>query len=221
MPRDYYEVLSVPRTASQEEIKKAYRQLAMKYHPDRNRGDKSKEDKFKEASEAYEVLGKADKRAQYDRFGHSAFRGQGQSFQDVGDIFSAFRDIFDQPDFFGNGFGNPFSSFFSSSSSKRRAWRGQDLRYHLELDLKDVLTGAKKDISFQGNVFCQPCKGTGGKPGTSRQTCSHCDGKGQVLSQTGFVSFASTCSHCQGEGTYFKSVCAECNGLGRRKRSGL
>ena len=219
MPRDYYEVLSVPRTASQEEIKKAYRKLAIKYHPDRNQGDKKKEELFKEASEAYEVLGNKDKRTQYDRFGHNAFKGQAHGFQDVGDIFSAFRDIFEQPDFFGDSFASSFSSFFSSSPSRgRRSYRGGDLRYHLELDLKEVLTGAKKDITFHGNVFCSPCNGTGAKPGTRRESCRRCGGKGQVFSRKGFISFATTCPDCHGEGSYFKTPCAECHGQGQVKK---
>ena len=220
MPRDYYDVLSVSRNASQEEIKKAYRKLALKYHPDRNQGDKSKEEKFKEASEAYEVLGNPDKRAKYDRFGHGAFKGQAHGFQDISDIFSAFRDIFEQPDFFGenHGFGG-FSSFFSSNRQNRRSYaRGSDLRYHLELDLKDVLTGAKKDISFHGNVFCFPCNGSGAKPGTKRKTCPNCNGRGQVFSRESFISFASTCQHCGGEGSYFEIPCAECNGKGHFKK---
>ena len=221
MPRDYYDILSVPRTASKEEIKKAYRKLALKYHPDRNQGDKSKEEKFKEASEAYEVLSNADKRVKYDRFGHGAFKGQAHGFQDVSDIFSAFRDIFEQPDFFGDGhgFASGFSSFFSSSRSTRGHYlRGSDLRYHLELDLKDVLTGAKKDISFQGNIFCSPCKGSGAKPGTKRKTCQNCNGRGQVFSREGFISFSSACHKCNGEGSYFEIPCAECNGKGRLKK---
>ena len=222
MPKDYYDVLSVSQSASQDEIKKAYRKLAIKYHPDRNQGDKSKEEKFKAASEAYGVLGNTEKRAQYDRFGHGAFKGQAHGFQDVGDIFSAFRDIFEQPDFFSDGFGGGFtggfSSFFSNSSRKQRFRRGEDLRYHLELDLKDVLTGAKKDIAFHGNVFCSICNGTGAKPGTSRKSCSRCGGKGQVFSRNGFVSFATTCRDCHGEGSYYEIPCAECNGQGKFKK---
>lgn len=210
----------MPRDASQEEIKKAYRKLALKYHPDRNQGDKSKEEKFKEASEAYEVLGHADKRTKYDRFGHGAFKGQAHGFQDISDIFSAFRDIFEQPDFFGenHGFGG-FSSFFSSNRQNQRQYsRGSDLRYHLELDLKDVLTGTKKDISFHGNVFCSPCGGSGAKPGTKRKPCPQCNGRGQVFSRDGFISFASACHNCGGEGSYFEIPCAECNGKGRSKK---
>ena len=222
MPKDYYEVLSVPKSSSQDEIKKAYRKLAFKYHPDRNKGDKAKEEKFKEASEAYQVLGDSKKREQYDRFGHNAFNGRG-GFQDVGDIFESFKDIFNTD--FGRGSGESggfggFEDLFSSSGFTRTK-RGADLYHEVELNLKEILTGAEKEISFQGNISCKICKGSGAKPGTKRKTCSKCNGKGQQISQQAFFSFASTCSFCRGQGTVLETPCGNCYGKGiaRKKRT--
>ncbi len=219
MPKDYYKVLSVSKNASRDEIKKAYRKLAFKYHPDRNKGDKAKEEKFKEASEAYQVLGDPQKREQYDRFGHNAFNGRG-GFQDVGDIFETFKDIFNT-DFFGGGFGGGGFEDLFSSSGFGRAKKGADLYHEVELGLKEVLTGAEKDISFQGNSTCSTCKGSGAKPGTSRKKCAHCNGRGQQISQKGFFSFASACSFCRGKGTVLESPCGSCYGKGivRKKRT--
>ena len=214
MPRDYYEVLSVSKTASQEEIKKAYRKLALKYHPDRNQGDKEKENKFKEASEAYQILSDAEKKAQYDRFGHASVNGSGfGGFQNVEDIFSTFSDIFGD---FGSmgGFGSPFSSYSQGGSSLR----GSDLRYYLELDLKDILTGSEKEISFHGDVPCVPCKGSGAKPGTGRKNCTTCGGKGQMFTRNGFISFATACPRCKGQGSLLEFPCGECRGLGKSKK---
>ena len=214
--KDYYEVLQVSRDASSEDIKKAYRKMALKYHPDRNQGNKEMEEKFKEASQAYEVLRDSTKRAQYDRFGEGAFNGQGPQFQDVGDIFSHFQEIFEDSDFFGQAFGQGFGSVFSSR--QRGKQRGSDLRYYLDLNLKEVLTGADKDISFHGEVSCPSCKGSGAKPGTKRKACVPCQGKGQVFQRNGFFSFASTCSSCEGQGTVLESPCAECHGQGQVKK---
>ena len=217
MPRDYYEVLSVPKNAGQDEIKKAYRKLAFKYHPDKNKGDKEKEEKFKEASEAYQVLSDPKKREQYDRFGHSSFNGRG-GFQDVGDIFSAFKDIFSDGFFSEGNFGG-FEDLFSSSGF-RKTRKGSDLYHEVDLSLEEVLTGVEKEISFKGNSSCSNCNGSGAKPGTQRKTCSYCNGRGQVVSQKGFFSFASACSHCQGQGSILESPCSSCYGKGlvRKKR---
>lgn len=232
MPKDYYEVLSVARGATEEEIKSAYRKLAMRCHPDRAQGDKAKEKLFKEASEAYAVLGNKEKRAQYDQFGHNAFRGRPQGFESMSDIFSAFSDIFGGSS--GGGFasfgdmfaaaagrgarsgmfsGGPFSHFSKGS-------RGSDLRYRLQLDLKEALVGAKKDISFHGDVRCGRCHGTGGKPGEKKETCRRCKGRGQIISQKGFFSLAVSCPQCHGEGKAYASLCQSCKGLGhvRKKR---
>ena len=219
--RDYYDVLSVNREASSEDIKKAYRKLALKYHPDRNQGDKAMEEKFKEASEAYEVLRDPEKRARYDRFGHSAFNGQGAAFQDVGDIFSHFQEIFGDAGFFSGGFSQGFDNIFSTGFSSSSSRKGSDLRYQLELELKEVLTGADKKISFHGEVVCSPCRGSGAKPGTRKVTCQTCKGKGQIFQRKGFFSFSSTCPQCQGQGSVLETPCAECHGRGkvRKKRT--
>jgi len=219
MSKDYYEILSIPRSASQEEIKRAYRKLALKYHPDRNQGNKESEKKFKEASEAYQILGDSKKRAHYDRFGHTKKgTGNGFGFQNVHDIFSSFKDIFEHPDFFKDSFGGGLDSFFSHQYSQNIQRRGSDLRYHLDLNLKEVLKGAKKEVSFHGDVKCPSCKGSGSKPKTGYKKCSHCQGRGQVFSRNGFISFASTCPQCHGKGSVLESPCAECHGLGKRKK---
>ena len=216
MSKDYYEVLNVSKSASQEEIKKSYRKLALKYHPDRTQGDKAKEEKFKEASEAYQVLGDPKKREQYDRFGHGAFNGQG-GFQDVGDIFESFKDIFGGSQFGGGQFGGGFEDLFSSSGFRRPS-RGTDLYHEVELDLKEVLTGVEKKISFQAHSACSVCKGSGAKPGSSRKRCSQCGGKGQRTTQKGFFAFSSTCSFCKGQGTVLESPCGNCYGKGILKK---
>lgn len=227
MAKDYYDLLTVSREASADEIKKAYRKLALKYHPDHNQGDKQKEEKFKELSEAYRVLGDPKKRQQYDQFGHSSFTSGagsgggagGAHFQDLGDIFSSFQDIFGS----GGGVGDFFSSSssggferggFSSSSRRSSGSRGHDLQYAIELNFKEVLTGTKKDISFTGKASCSPCKGSGAKPGTSKKTCSICRGRGKTVSQKGFISFESTCHQCKGQGSIIEKPCAECYGQG-------
>ena len=212
--RDYYDILSVSKNASQDEIKKAYRKLAFKHHPDHNKGDKQAEEKFKEASEAYQILSDPKKRANYDRFGHSSFNGKGSGFQDVGDIFSAFSDIFSDG-FFGS---SGFDDLFSSESRQRRRRRGNDLHYQLKLDLKDVLTGTKKDITFKADSSCSTCKGSGAKPGTKPKICSHCQGKGKTVSQQGFFAFSQTCPICRGEGKILENPCASCYGKGLQKK---
>jgi len=212
--RDYYDILSVSKNASQDEIKKAYRKLAFKYHPDHNKDDKQAEDKFKEASEAYQVLSDPKKRSNYDQFGHSSFNGRGSGFQDVGDIFSAFSDIFSDGFFGGRG----FEDLFSSGNRRNRRVRGNDLHYQLELNLKEVLTGTKKDISFKADSACSNCNGSGAKPGTSLKTCPNCQGKGKTVSQQGFFAFSTTCSACQGEGRILDSPCAVCYGKGIQKK---
>ena len=223
MPRDYYEILEVPKNANQDEIKKAYRKLAFKYHPDKNKGDKDKEEKFKEASEAYQILSDPKKREQYDRFGHSSFNGSG-GFQDVGDIFSAFKDIFSEGGFFNEGSFGGFGGFedlFSTGSGFRKTRKGADLYHRAEISLEEVLTGVEKEVSFKGNSLCSTCKGTGAKPGTKPKTCPYCNGKGQVVSQKGFFSFATPCSHCRGKGTIIESPCGSCYGKGivKKKRT--
>lgn len=216
MSRDFYEVLGVERSATQDQIKKAYRKLAMKYHPDKNPGDKAAEDKFKEAAEAYSVLGDSDKKARYDQFGHSAFQGGGpggfggQGFENVEDIFSSFGDIFS--DFFGmGGMGGR-----GGRRSRTGPRRGADLRYMLEVDLKDVITGTDKNLEFDTEESCHRCAGKGSEPGSDPATCPTCGGQGQVINSQGFFQVATTCPACRGAGQIIKNPCKECRGKGRK-----
>lgn len=207
--RDYYEVLGVSRDADADTIKKAYRKLAMQFHPDRNPGDKEAEEKFKEAASAYEVLSDAQKRAQYDRFGHSAFGnggGGGGGFHDMEDIFSHFGDIFG--DIFGGGGGR-------QRRDRNAPRRGADLRYVTEVTLKDVINGQEKDIEFETEESCDTCLGTGAEKGSTAETCGTCRGSGQVVRSQGFFQMASPCPTCHGEGTIIKNPCKSCKGKGR------
>ncbi|HAG90684.1 MAG TPA: molecular chaperone DnaJ [Bdellovibrionales bacterium] len=215
MPRDYYEVLGVEKSADATTIKKAYRKLALKFHPDQNPGDKEAEEKFKEAAEAYEILGNESKRAQYDQYGHAAFRGGmgggpgAGGFHDISDIFEQFGDIFG--DFFGGG-GAGGGRGRSRSTGPRR---GSDLRYVLQIDLEDVVEGAKKPIEFECEDNCEVCNGSGAKAGTGRKTCGTCGGRGQVVRQQGFFSMATPCPTCHGAGEIIEDPCDACHGQGR------
>ncbi|MEM6533401.1 MAG: molecular chaperone DnaJ [Myxococcota bacterium] len=212
MPRDYYEVLGVQRDASDRDIKKAYRQLAMEYHPDRNDSPEA-EERFKEASEAYEVLSDGQKRQIYDRAGHEGLRGQGFSgFSGAGieDIFSSFGDIF----------GDLFSGF-GGARGRRGGRRGSDLRYDLSIDFKEAVFGTEREISLDHPVTCARCDGTGGEPGSKRETCPTCQGRGQVVHGQGLFLVSSTCPTCNGRGTIFAENCRECGGEGsvRKERT--
>lgn len=203
--RDYYEVLGVIKTASGQEIKKAYRRLAMEYHPDRNQGNPEAEEKFKEASEAYEVLSDDNKRKVYDAYGHAGLSGQGfQGFTDVNDIFSSFGSIFEE--FFG------FSGGGGGGRSSRR--RGADLRYDLQITFLEAAFGVEKEIEFERHVVCKTCTGSGAKPGTTPIVCGTCRGAGQVRRNQGFFTMAVTCHSCQGSGTVIKDHCPQCHGTG-------
>ena len=217
--RDYYEVLGINRNATKEEIKKAYRKLAMQYHPDRNPGDKSAEDNFKEAAEAYEILSHDDKRNNYDRFGHEGVRGSGfgtDGFSSVNDIFSHFSDIF--------GGSSIFDEFFGGSQRGRSRRRGSgtpgsDLRVNLKLTLEEIATGITKKLKIRKQVKCNDCNGTGAQAGTSLKTCPVCNGAGEVktVSRSVFGQFVNTqaCHNCQGEGKVVDSPCKTCSGDGR------
>src|SRR5215831_4137445 len=204
--RDYYEILGVNRTADAEEIKKSYRKLALQFHPDRNPGDKESEEKFKEASEAYEVLSHPDKRSLYDQYGHAGPRQAGfQGFTDVGDIFSHFGDIFG--DIFGFG-GGPFGGRRGPSN------RGADLELALTLTFEEAVRGVTREIEVERRVRCDECKGSGAKSGSGPVTCSTCGGRGQVVHAQGFFMISTTCPTCRGEGTTIKDPCSRCRGSG-------
>ncbi|MEI8053655.1 MAG: molecular chaperone DnaJ [Bacteroidota bacterium] len=220
--RDYYEILGVSKTASQDEIKKAYRKVAMQFHPDRNPGDKTAEDKFKEAAEAYEVLNDTDKKSQYDRFGHNAFnqnRGGGSSYggggMNMDDIFNQFGDIFGD-----EGFG----SFFGNRGGGRRSGqgvgsRGSNLRVKLKMNFEEMAKGANKIIKIKKYIKCTGCSGSGAKDKNSFQTCNTCHGSGQVkrVQNTflGQMQTVTTCPTCNGEGTSITAKCNSCKGEGR------
>ncbi len=217
--RDYYEVLEVSKNATQEEIKKAYRKQALKYHPDKNPGNKSAEDKFKEAAEAYEVLSDSDKRARYDRFGHAGVGSGAGGFgggMTVEDIFSHFGDIFS--DF---GFGG-FGGFGGGSRSSRRTNKGSNLRVKVKLNLQEIAKGVEKKIKVSKYVSCKVCDGTGARDG-SYSTCSTCRGTGQVTRVTntflGQMQTTSTCPNCDGDGKIVAQKCTTCHGEGIVKDS--
>lgn len=212
--RDYYEVLGISRNATAEEIKSAYRKMAKKYHPDINPNSKEAEDKFKEASEAYEILSDANKRATYDQYGHEGLKG---SFGSGGFKWSDFTHSSDIEDIFGNFFGGSiFGDLFGrQTSSRQKGYRGADLRYDIELTLEEAAFGCEKTISLTRNEPCEVCSGSGVKPGTSKKKCSSCGGSGQIRYQQGFFSIAQPCNRCGGEGMTIESPCSKCGGHGR------
>ncbi|WP_317131453.1 molecular chaperone DnaJ [Panacibacter ginsenosidivorans] len=221
MKQDYYEILGVSKTATAEELKKAYRKVAMQYHPDRNPGDKTAEEKFKQAAEAYEVLSDADKRAKYDRYGHQAFApGQGGfgggHASNMEDIFSQFGDIFGD-DIFGSFFGG--GQRRSGGGGRPRGIRGSNLRVKLKLTFEEAAKGVTKTIKVKKYVGCNTCGGSGAKDKGSVQTCSTCGGSGQVRKVTntflGQMQTVTTCSTCNGEGTTITAKCGNCKGEGR------
>lgn len=215
--RDYYEILGVERTASGEEIKKAYRKLAVQYHPDKNPGDKTAEDKFKELGEAYEVLNNEEKRAAYDRFGHKAFApGMGGAGGGMHDPFDIFREVFGG----GNSgiFGSIFEEAFGGTQRTARG-RGADLRCDLQISFEEAVHGCEKEITIERAEACPSCKGDGAEPGSKVTTCPTCRGQGQVAVTRGFFSVAQTCPRCHGTGQMIEKVCHTCRGEGRVTRS--
>lgn len=218
--QDYYQTLGVARDADADTIKKAYRKLAMQYHPDRNPGNKEAEDKFKEAAEAYDVLSSSEKRSQYDRFGHAAYKQSGGrgfgggGFESAEDIFSSFGDIFG--DLFGMGGGGGQKR---SSRSRTEPRKGSDLRYLCEVSLKDIITGAEKEVEFETDENCKDCNGSGAEKGSQVETCSMCGGHGQVVTRQGFFQMQTTCPQCRGEGQTIKKPCRTCKGSGRTSKS--
>ncbi len=215
--RDFYEVLGVTKGASKDEIKRAYRQLAIKYHPDRNPGDEKAEERFKEATEAYEILADERKRHAYDQYGFAGVNGMGQpTAQDFSTIFQGFEDIF-------GDFSGFFDSFFGSTGSRRRSSRGSsqgsDLRYDMEISFLEAAFGTKREISYARAERCDVCGGTGADKGTGRRLCPTCGGSGQVRRNSGFFSIASTCPTCNGEGEIVEKPCTACRGSGLVRRN--
>ncbi len=214
--RDYYEVLGVSKSATKDEIKKAYRKMAIKYHPDKNPGDNTSEDKFKEAAEAYEVLADDNKRGRYDQFGHAGMNGGRGGYSGGGmtmdDIFSQFGDIF------GGHFGSSFGGFGGGRSTSRRVARGSDLRVKVKLNLQDIANGVEKKIKVNKYVNCNSCSGTGAADGSSHSTCSTCRGSGYVARVTntllGQMQTTSPCPTCNGEGKIITNKCTSCSGEG-------
>jgi len=211
--QDYYDVLGVSRSAGEEEIKRAYRKLAMEFHPDKHHGDKKAEEKFKEVSEAYEILSDANKRATYDKYGHEGLKGafsrggfQWQDFSHFEDISDIFQDVF-------SGFGFD-SDVFGGSRRRSGPKRGSDIRTEVEIDLKEAVFGCEKTVNVNRHEICGVCKGTRAKPGTKEEQCKTCHGKGQVISSAGFFSISRPCSACGGRGVVVKNPCTNCRGTG-------
>jgi molecular chaperone DnaJ len=221
--RDFYEILGVSKSSSADEIKKAYRKVAMQFHPDRNPGDKAAEEKFKEAAEAYEILSDTDKKAKYDRHGHQAFGpgtsgggGYGGGGMDMNDIFSQFGDVFGD-DMFGGFFGGGQSR--SRGGTKARGQRGSNLRIKLKLNYEEIANGVNKQVKVKKHVLCTTCGGNGAKDSSSIQTCGTCKGSGQVRKVTntflGQMQTVNTCPTCNGEGSTVTAKCTPCKGEGR------
>ncbi|HOK55933.1 MAG TPA: molecular chaperone DnaJ [bacterium] len=212
--KDYYEVLGVSKDASIDEIKKAYRDLALKYHPDRNPGNKEAEEKFKEITEAYEVLSDPEKRKIYDTYGHAGFGPTGFDWtQDFSRVRMDFSDIFG--DIFSDFFGDIFGSDFASKTTQKRKTRGSDLEYRIYITLKEAATGTEKYINVSRFDECSVCNGTGSKTKKGKVTCPTCQGRGQVIKSSGFITIAQTCPKCRGEGEILSDPCPNCRGTGR------
>ena len=211
--RDYYDVLGVNKNSTPDQIKSAYRKLAVKHHPDKNKGDKTSEEKFKEASEAYHVLSNSERKQSYDNFGHAAFENGAGGRGGFGnfDFSSHFSDIFE--DFFGEGFGG------GGRRSRRSNNRGSDLRYDLSITLEEAYSGKKQDIKFSTSEKCDNCKGSGSKPGYNAGSCSMCGGHGQVRSNQGFFTVQQTCPQCSGSGEEITNPCTSCGGQGKKQAS--
>jgi len=215
--RDYYEVLGVQKNASKDEIKKAYRKLAIQYHPDKNPGDKQAEEKFKEATEAYEVLADDQKKAAYDQFGFAGIEGMGGQGHDWSN-FRGFEDIFGE-----GGIGGIFESIFGGgfrrgASGGSGVRQGANLRYDIEIPFKDAVFGTKVEIQYSHNEACVTCKGSGAADGAGKKTCPVCRGTGQVRHSQGFFSLATTCHNCNGEGYIIEKPCKDCGGTGTQKK---
>ena len=220
--RDYYEVLTVERTASGDEIKKSYRRLAVSYHPDKNPGDKTAEEKFKELGEAYEALSDPQKRAAYDQYGHAAFDPRRRASSGSGnfhDPFDIFREVFTQQG--GNG-GGIFDDLFGGGGARSNPGgpqRGADLRYDLEISFEEASRGCEREITVSKLDSCETCKGSGAETGARQHKCQTCDGRGQVISSRGIFSIAQTCPRCEGAGRTIDKPCKTCHGSGQKERT--
>ena len=208
--KDYYEILGVAKDAAPDDIKRAYRKAAAANHPDRNPGDGEAIERFKEAAEAYEVLGDAEKRTLYDRYGHEAFARAGArqpGFNDVNDVFSAFGDLFEG--FFGNATGR---------GGGQRASRGESLRCGIQLDLREAAFGVTRAVEIERDELCSTCDGSGAKPGSKAERCSYCSGRGQIVQAQGFFRVQTTCPACRGAGEVIRDKCPKCSGSGREAK---
>ncbi len=213
--RDYYEVLGVERNVSEEEVKRAYRKLAVKFHPDKNPDDPHAEEKFKEIGEAYDVLMDADKRAAYDRFGHAAFAQGTAARGGFHDPFDIFREVF------GGAGGGIFETFFGNVASRGEdRQRGSDLRYDMQIELEEAAFGVEKEIEIRKLDICDKCKGSGAEPGSRTIQCPACGGRGQVISSRGFFQVSQTCPRCRGAGQIIEKPCPQCRGEGRQEKTG-
>jgi molecular chaperone DnaJ len=225
--RDYYEILGVPKGSTADEIKKAYRQLALKYHPDRNPDDKGAEEKFKELGEAYDALGDPDKRAAYDRYGHAAFSAGagGASRGAAHDPFDIFREVFGGAGGGGGGAGSIFEEFFGGGGGGGRGQarsgkaRGSDLRYDLEITLEEASQGVEKQVELERAVPCESCNSTGASKGGAAKTCPTCGGVGQVIASRGFFQVQQACPDCSGTGQIISNPCTDCRGQGRSEKT--
>ena len=226
--QDYYELLGASRSASPEELKKAYRKLAMKYHPDRNAGDKAAEEKFKELSEAYEILSDPKKRQQYDQYGHDGLKSQfgpggfdfGRDFTHGADLQDILGNLFGGGG--GGGGGGMFDDFFGGGGRRQGSrpggpQQGADLRFDIEIDFEEAAYGSEREITLPVSVQCDPCTGSGVTPGSKRETCRQCGGQGSVISGGGFFQVRQTCPVCGGQGTMVTNPCKKCGGTGRVK----
>lgn len=207
--RDYYEVLGVNRNCAQDELSKAYRKLAMKYHPDSNRDDEDAIVKFKEAAEAYEILSDKEKRARYDQYGHAGVEGRASQFNDASDIFEAFGDMFG---------GTIFEDFFGGRSSRSRTRRGADVRCDVTLTLEEAAAGVRKKVTLIRHDQCETCNGSGAEAGSEPQVCQRCRGHGQVVQATGILRVQTTCPQCRGKGKVISKHCKSCDGSGLKPR---
>jgi molecular chaperone DnaJ len=214
--RDYYETLGVPRNAGDEEIKKAYRKLAVKFHPDKNPGDHVAEENFKELGHAYEILSDPQKRAAYDQYGHAAFdpRARARGGGGFHDPFDIFRDVFG-----GGAGGSIFENLFGGGQDPNGPQRGDDLRYDMQITLEEAALGCEKEISVTKPDQCEHCHGAGAEPGSKTRTCGTCGGRGQVLTARGIFSIAQTCPHCKGAGRILEKPCKTCSGSGTHERT--